>query len=449
MLHRCGGDPVSITIDTIEPETALPARSDVVIIGGGIIGIMTGLFLARDGISVTVCEKGEVGHEQSGRNWGWVRVMGRDPGEIPLGLESMRLWSEMDAMVGGETGFTRSGIVYVADTPAKLAEHEAWLEHARQYQLDSRLLSTREIESVLPGCKRAFAGALFTPSDARAEPQKAVPAMARALRRLGGTVLTRCAVRGIETKAGRVSAVVTERGPIACSQVVLAGGAWSRLFLGNLGIDFPQLKILGSVFRTEPLDGPPGHAVGASDFAFRKRADGGYTIAHRGASVAEIVPDSFRLFADFLPSLVKQRHELRLRLGSRFLEEARTPKSWALDEETPFERMRVLDPAPSSAILREAQANLVKAFPAFAGLKVAQRWGGLIDATPDAVPVIGEVPRLPGFFIASGFSGHGFGIGPGAGRLAADLVSGRTPLIDPKPFRLERFKRLERTTRVA
>lgn len=449
MLHRCGGDPVSITIDTIEPETALPARSDVVIIGGGIIGIMTGLFLARDGISVTVCEKGEVGHEQSGRNWGWVRVMGRDPGEIPLGLESMRLWSEMDAMVGGETGFTRSGIVYVADTPAKLAEHEAWLEHARQYQLDSRLLSTREIESVLPGCKRAFAGALITPSDARAEPQKAVPAMARALRRLGGTVLTRCAVRGIETKAGRVSAVVTERGPIACSQVVLAGGAWSRLFLGNLGIDFPQLKILGSVFRTEPLDGPPGHAIGASDFAFRKRADGGYTIAHRGASVAEIVPDSFRLFADFLPSLVKQRHELRLRLGSRFLEEARTPKSWALDEETPFERMRVLDPAPSSAILREAQANLVKAFPAFAGLKVAQRWGGLIDATPDAVPVIGEVPRLPGFFIASGFSGHGFGIGPGAGRLAADLVSGRTPLIDPKPFRLERFKRLERTTRVA
>ena len=438
---------MGITIETIEPDAARPASSDVVVIGGGIIGIMTALFLAKDGISVTVCEKGEVGHEQSGRNWGWVRIMGRDPSEIPLGLESMRLWSEMDRMVGGDTGFTRSGIVYVADTPAKLAEHEAWLDHARQYQLDSRLLSARETEGALPGCKRAFAGALITPSDARAEPQKAVPAMARALRRQGGTVLTRCAVRGIETAAGKVSAVVTERGRIACQRVVLAGGAWSRLFLGNLGIDFPQLKVLGSVLRTEALDGPPTHAVGGSDFAFRKRQDGGYTIAHRGASVAEVVPDSFRLMADFLPSLAKQRHELRLHLGQRFLTEARTPRSWSLDQQGPFEHTRVLDPAPHDSILKEAQANLVAAFPAFAGMKVAQAWGGFVDATPDAVPVIGEVPRLPGFFIASGFSGHGFGIGPGAGRLVADLVSGRAPLIDPAPFRLERFARLERTTR--
>ncbi|MCA0419982.1 MAG: FAD-binding oxidoreductase [Proteobacteria bacterium] len=440
---------MGITIETIEPDPSLPAASDVVVIGGGIIGITTALFLAREGISVTVCEKGEVGHEQSGRNWGWVRVMGRDPGEIPLGLESMRLWEDMDRLVGGDTGFTRSGIVYVADTPAKFAEQEAWLEHARTYQLDSRLLSMREIDAVLPGGKRTYAGAMFTPSDARAEPQKAVPAMARALRRHGGTVLTRCAVRGIETAGGRVSAVVTERGRIACQRIVLAGGAWSRLFLGNLGIDLPALKVLGSVFRTEPLDGPPIHAVGASDFAFRKRQDGGYTIAHRGASVAEIVPDSFRLLFDFLPSLAKQRHELRLRIGERFIEEVRTPKSWSLDQETPFERNRILDPKPSATILEEARRNLIAAFPTFAGLRIKESWGGLIDATPDAVPVIGEVPRLPGFFLATGFSGHGFGIGPGAGRLIADLVSGRTPLIDPKPFRLERFSRLERTTRAA
>lgn len=440
---------MGITIETIERDESLPAASDVVVIGGGIIGIATALFLAREGISVTVCEKGEVGHEQSGRNWGWVRVMGRDPGEIPLGLESMRLWEDMDRLVGGDTGFTRSGIVYVADTPAKLAEHEAWLEHAKQYQLDSRLLSTREIDSVLPGGKRAFAGALFTPSDARAEPQKAVPAMARALRRHGGTVLTRCAVRGIETAVGRVSAVVTERGRIACQRVVLAGGAWSRLFLGNLGIDLPSLKVLGSVLRTEPMEGPPVHAVGASDFAFRKRRDGGYTIAHRGASLAEIVPDSFRLMRDFLPSLMRQRHELRLKLGRRFLTEAATPRRWHLDETTPFERERILDPEPSQAILKEAQANLVAAFPAFAGLKIAQAWGGLIDATPDAVPVIGEVPRLPGLVLACGFSGHGFGIGPGAGRLIADLVSGKTPMIDPRPFRLDRFERLRRTTQAA
>lgn len=435
-----------IDVELIEPHAALPERVDVVVIGGGIIGITSALFLAQKGISVAVCEKGQVGHEQSGRNWGWVRVMGRDPSEIPLALESQRMWENMSRTLGADVGFTRSGIVYVADTPADMAKHEEWMAHARQYQLDSRLLGPSQIADVLPGSQRTYAGALFTPMDARAEPFKAVPAMARALRRAGGHVLTNCAVRGLETSGGRVSGVVTEHGLIKCGQAVLAGGTWSRLFLGNMGIDFPQLKILGSVLRTEPLEGPPSHAVGGSDFAFRKRADGGYTLAHRGASIAEIVPDSFRLFFDFLPALLKQHSELRVRIGRRFIDEAKLARSWRMDEMTPFEQVRILDPEPNHAVLDECLVNVRKAFPVFENVRVAAKWGGLIDATPDAVPVIGEVPRLPGFFIASGFSGHGFGIGPGAGRLVADLVSGGTPSVDPRPFRLDRFARLARTT---
>lgn len=437
---------MAIIMDPFEASQTMPDKVDIVIIGGGIIGISTALFLAERGISVAVCEKGEVGHEQSGRNWGWVRVMGRDIGEIPMALESQRIWEGLDKRVGADLGFTRSGIVYVADTPADLAKHEAWLEQAQPYQLGARLLSAGEIESVLPGSARKYAGALFTRMDARAEPQKAVPAIARKVRDLGGHVLTRCAVRGLETSAGRVSGVITERGVIACQKVVLSGGAWSRLFLGNMGIDFPQLKVLGSVLRTTPMDGPPTHAVGASDFAFRKRADGGYTIAHRGANVAHIVPDSFRLFFDFFPALIRQRHELRLRLGDRFMIEAKTPRRWTMDEVSPFEQVRILDPKPDESILAEGQRNLIKAFPAFKDMKIAASWGGLVDAMPDAVPVIGEVPKLPGFYLATGFSGHGFGIGPGAGRMIADMVSGGTPAIDMKPFRLDRFDRLARTT---
>ncbi len=286
-------------MDPFEPSADLPEDVDIVVIGGGIIGITTALFLAEKGISVAVCEKGKVGHEQSGRNWGWVRVMGRDVSEIPMAIESQRLWEGLGKRVGADLGFTRSGIVYVADKPDDLAKHADWLEHAKQHQLGSRLLSSKEIETVLPGSKRHYAGALFTPNDARAEPQKAVPAIARRVRELGGHVLENCAVRGLDMSAGRLSGVITENGMIRCRKAVLSGGAWSRLFLGNLGIDFPQLKILGSVLRTTPMEGPPTHAVGASDFAFRKRADGGYTIAHRGANLAHIVPDSFRLFSRF------------------------------------------------------------------------------------------------------------------------------------------------------
>ena len=187
-------------------------------------------------------------------------------------------------------------------------------------------------------------------------------------------------------------------------------------------------------------------AVGASDYAFRKRADGGYTIAHRGANVAPITPDSFRLFFDFLPALRKQHHELRVRLGQRFVEEARTPRRWSMDEVSPFERVRILDPKPDESILAEGQRNLIAAFPAFRDMKVAATWGGLVDAMPDGVPVIGEVPRMPGFYLGTGFSGHGFGIGPGAGRMIADVVSGGTPSIDMTPFRMDRFSRLRRTT---
>ena len=103
--------------------------------------------------------------------------------------------------------------------------------------------------------------------------------------------------------------------------------------------------------------------------------------------------------------------------------------------------VRTLDPAPTGSLLEEGERNLVCSFPAFAGMRVEERWAGLIDATPDGVPVISEVPTLPGLFIASGFSGHGFGIGPGAGRLMADLVMGSDPLVDPSPYRFRRFAR--------
>lgn len=433
---------MDLVIDSVEASAELPKRASVVVIGGGIIGVSTALWLAQKGVQVLLCEKGEIGHEQSGRNWGWVRVMGRDRAEIPLGLESLRLWRDMNRTVEGETGFRQAGIVYVSDTPEELKKHEEWLEHAKMFQIDSRLLSASEIASVLPGVARKFAGGLYTPSDARAEPQKATPAMAAAARRLGASILTRCAVRGIETSGGRISGVVTERGAVACDTIVLAGGAWSRLFCGNFGVDLPQLKVLGSVMHTAPMEGPPEVACGGSDFAFRKRADGGYTIAQRGASAAEIVPDSFRLFGDFMPSLLRNRNEMRLRLSKRFVEEWKTPRTWKLDERTPFEEVRTLDPKPVQSILDEAKRNVAAAFPAFRDMQIANAWGGYVDATPDAVPVIGELETLPGFYFATGFSGHGFGIGPGAGRLVADLVAGDTPIVDPKPYSYKRFSRM-------
>jgi glycine/D-amino acid oxidase-like deaminating enzyme len=360
---------------------------------------------------------------------------------VPLAIESLRQWDGMAQRVGAEVGFTRAGACYLCETPREVAAYEAWLDNARQWQVRSRILGPDEVDKLVPGSSRRWAGALYTDNDGRAEPQLAVPLMAQAARRLGAVIVTGCAARGFETTSGRLTAVVTERGTVECDAAVLAGGAWSRLFCGNMGIDFPQLKILGSVMRTEPLQGPPELAVAGPDFAFRKRRDGGYTVARRNKYEAFVVPDSFRLLPRFFGAAIRTRKEYRLRLIGRFREEARLPRRWTLDQTSPFEDIRILDPQPNPAIVEESRKNLVRAFPAFAPAKIAQSWGGLIDTTPDAVPVIGPVPSVPGFFLMSGFSGHGFGIGPGAGRLMAELVIGAAPVVDPSPFRFERFER--------
>ncbi len=435
---------MSPPVDRLEASAAPPSRADVVVIGGGVIGVTTALTLAERGLSVALVEKGHVAGEQSSRNWGWVRTAGRDPAEIPLVMASQRLWAEMNTVTGAETGFARPGILYLCEGETEQAQYERWLGEARRYQVGSYMLDAAGLEKVLPGASKNYVGAMYTPDDCRAEPAHATPAMARAAMARGATIHEHCAARAIEKSAGRVSAVVTEKGTIACNAVVVAAGVWSRLFLGNLGIDFPQLGVIGSVLRTKPLPGGPEVTVGTSTFSWRKRLDGGYTISRRNASIAEVTPDSFRLFSDFLPQLAAMRREIELRFTGRFFEEWKRKRSWAPTEKTIFEELRTLDPAPNTEILEEGLEHLMRAFPFFRDLEVAQRWGGMIDATPDGIPVISAAEHIPGLFVSTGYSGHGFGIGPGAGRLTADLVSGHAPLVDPTPFRLDRFPRARR-----
>ena len=426
-------------LETIETDQTLPDRADVVVIGGGVAGICAALYLAEAGIRVVLCEKGVVAGEQSSRNWGWVRQMGRDPAELPLTIEALRLWRGLDARFSIDTGFRETGITYVANCARDVRNLTEWAGLAKAADMDTRLLDRSSLVELLPGISADFTTGLYTADDGRAEPGKAVPELAKAAKRLGVTILQNCAVRGLETSAGKTSAVVTERGTVATSTVVLAGGAWSRLFLGNLGVRFPQLKVIGTVARVDNVSGVPDMPFGGGDFAFRKRLDGGYSIALRNANVAPILPDSFRLFTDFFPTFLTSWHELKLRLGKQFVEELQIPRSWPLDGTSPFEKQRVIDPNPHEPFVRKSLAALKQAFPGFASARLTDTWAGTIDATPDAIPVIGPVTAVPGLYVSSGYSGHGFGIGPGAGKLMSDLVRGVTPVVDPHPFRFERF----------
>ena len=235
---------------------------------------------------------------------------------------------------------------------------------ARAYDIGARLVRGAELQELMPGVRKSYRCALHVPTDGCAEPQKATPAIARAAQRRGAILLAHCAVRGLEREAGRVSAVVTERGPIRCDAVILAGGAWSSLFCASLGIRLPQVKVLSSVLRTAAVAGPDTctHLKG---LGYRRRLDGGYTIARGTGAIVPLAPDSLRYLREFLPSIRRDLSALRFRINAQSLRELSEPRRWPLDRPSPFERTRVLDPAPNKSMNREARDAMIELFPQF------------------------------------------------------------------------------------
>ncbi|MCB1387606.1 MAG: FAD-binding oxidoreductase [Rhodobacteraceae bacterium] len=417
----------------------VPPETEVVIVGGGIVGVSTALFLAQKGVPVVLFEKGALGEEQSSRNWGWVRKMGRDPREVPLMKHAMGLWGRMAGMVGADVGFRVRGITYFVNEEKDLQRYAAWMKEVEQFDLDTRWVSKSEINAFVPGATRQFGGGLHTASDGFAEPHVATRLIGQGAARLGAKIVEGCAVRGFETEGGRVSSVVTEKGTIRCKQVVLAGGIWSSLFARSVDVKMPQLKMLSQVMRTRPISGGPQGCGSGPGFGFRERLDGGYNVGMRSAHPVDIVPDSFRYLKDYVPALKNEWRAMKFRVGRRTFQEIGMERGWRLDQRSPFEKYRIMRPEPGHRILDQATINIKKLFPQFKDMVVNERMSAWIDVSPDAIPVISPVDAIPGFYISTGYSGHGFGIAPAAGQLMAELITGETPVVDPTPFRHSRF----------
>ena len=425
------------------PTRPCRARVGVVIVGGGIIGTSAALFLAQRGVSVALCEKGQIAGEQSSRNWGWVRKMGRDPREIPLIIESLRLWEGMNEIGGGRDRLPPH-------------RHPVRLRDRRGRGATRRTgSSTRGPTSSTRGCsrgaelaradarrRRPAQGRALHRSDGRAEPQKAAPAIARAARRAGAAILTNCAVRGVETRGRPGRGGRHREGP----HRLRARGP------GGRGLVAPVLR------QSRP---PPAAAQGplhrccarrrwrgrrrprcGRRFAFRKRLDGGYNDRQRRSPRSTIsCPTASASSTTSCRRCRWSGARCSFRLGGRFL--AGVAGAEALDARPsprPSSECGCSTRSPSSSFTRGRQGEpRRRCSRPSRNARVVQEWAGLIDVTPDVVPVISPVDSVPGLFIATGFSGHGFGIGPGAGRLVADLVTGSDPIVDPTPFRFSRF----------
>ena len=422
----------------VETSQSLPVEADVVVIGGGIIGTCTAYYLARRGVKVVLLEKGLIGAEQSSRNWGWCRQQNRDARELPLATRSLALWDALPEELGEDVGFRRCGLTYLTNDEKQLATWSAWCDFARGQGVVTNVMSASELEERSRVTGKSWLGGVWSPSDGTADPARAAPLIAKGVEKFGGTVVQNCAARGLETHAGRVGAVITEKGAIRTAQVVMAGGAWASSFCRQHGIRFPQATVRATVVSVDGARDVPD-ALFTPDNAITKRANGRVTLAVGGRGELDPTLQTLRFAAPFLPMWLERRNSVYPGNLQGMCWGHETMVRWVMDQPTPMEKARILDPKPSRRAVSETLARAQKVLPGLSDATVSQSWSGYIDSTPDGVPAIGEIEGLPGCFLAAGFSGHGFGIGPGTGYMIADMVTGTPSYVDTKQYRLSRF----------
>ena len=408
-------------------------RADVIVIGGGIIGTAAAWYLAERGLQVTLLEKGDIACEQSSRNWGFVRQQGRDSREV-----SNRLWRGLETALAADLEWRAGGNLGLARNEREMDEHERWLTVAREHGLPTRVLSRAEVQALVPGMTGNWIGGLYTENDGQAEPTRVAPAFARAAARRGAEILTRHAALAIETAAGAVSGVLTEAGRIAAPAVLVAAGAWSARLLRKLGLSLPQLLVRATVARTTPVRELTACGVWGPDVSFRQRRDLTLNIAAAGDVDHDIVPDSFAHLRAYWPGYRLNPGMVSLRVGLPLLRAL--ADRLAGEPGGVYLRQRVLDPPANPRRVARALSGLERTFPELGAVTVTRAWAGFIDLLPDAIPVIDALGQPRGLVLATGFSGHGFGMGPIAGRLCAELISEGRASLDISGFRYTRFE---------
>lgn len=381
--------------DRVDDDGRNPALSArVVIIGGGISGTAAAYELARNGVPVILLERGDLHSMASGWTLAGVRQSGRHPAELPLAAAAVARWVDLGEELEADIEYRRHGNLRMALTEADVPRIKAVVETTRAAGIEiSWLDSAAEVHAIAPAVTNDIVGASFCPSDGHANPAKAVQAFANAAIRHGADIRTGVEVLSISTTGGRVTGVVTSDGEVGADVVIVAAGIYSPKLLGPLGLDLP-LNI-SHVPAVQTIPAPPmlDQVLGVADgtFAGRQQVDGRF----------------------------------RLTVGS-----------------TPWRAADLHDQFNVQPTLAQIQATLaysIRAIPALENLRVAQVWGGLLDLTPDALPVLQRPSGIDGIVVGAGFSGHGFCLGPVTGQILADLAVHGTTELPIDAFQIERF----------
>ncbi len=376
----------------------LPERAGVVVIGGGVVGVSTAYQLARAGVDdVLLLDRSAFGSGSTCKAAGGIRGQFSDTVNIELGLRSLAAFDTFADDFDQPIDLEKVGYLFVLDQPEQVAAFAENVARQNALGLPSRLLSPQEAGELCPVLDLdGVLAAAFSPTDGHCTPEAVVAGYVRAARRAGARLVSGVAVTGLELNGDQIVAVQTSAGSVAASAVVCAAGAWSREIGGFAGVDLPVVPVRRQILTTAAVPGLPVQLPMTIDFAtsFYFHAEGRFAGGERGLLLGMSDPDEPPSF------------------------NVTTSQGWL--------------PGLMAAMQRRA--------PALLDAQVTGGWAGLYELTPDHNALIGRSERVPGFFYATGFSGHGFLMGPAVGEVMRDLYLGVDPVVDVSALDLRRFE---------
>ena len=375
---------------------AVPQTADAVIIGGGVIGCAIQYNLAQLGVPNTVLlERDVLGSGSTGRSQAICRMHYSNPITTELAWQSLQIFADFDARVGGQSGFVRTGYLVVVNE-ADQGGLERNVAMQQELGVPTSVVSRDDLARLAPMVTLYDdERAAWEPESGYADPYQVTVSYSARAQEAGARIVTRNPASGIEADGDRVQAVVTANGErIATDTVIVAAGPWSKQVLAGVGVDVPLIPVRHQVATVaRPVEVVPHHpTVGDISQSFSFRPDGSnFTTMGFGDDDEQSDPDVY-------------------------------PQGLELSEAA------------------TARAKLARRVPGMADAYYRGGWSGLFTTTPDWHPILDAVPGVSGLYCAIGFSGHGFKLSPAIGKSVAELVvEGRARDVDLTPLRFTRF----------
>lgn len=365
--------------------------TDVAIVGGGLMGSWTAFYLRRRGLRVVLLDKGEIGAQSSGVNFGNLRLQGRFPGQLPLAIRSAEQWEQVADLIGESCEFEQTGHLYVAFEADQIDYLRKTMSLSRAGGLEIEWLDPPDLRARFPWLGESAMAASWSARDATANPRLATPAVARAAQALGAVVLPNSRVTSIRHGNAGFRLSVATGMTVESAFLVNTAGAWGAEIAEHFGETAPIFAGGPPQFVTEPLPyfiGPSVQAVNGR-IIFRQVKRGNVIVAGYPRGASDMVQN-------------------------------RAP----------------VDPAKTLATMRA----LVAAVPRLASASVIRVWSGIEGYMPDMLPVIGASAMAPGLLHAFGFCGHGFQLGPGVGLVLSELIADGASPTPLAPFSIARFQ---------